>query len=91
MRPDVVWFGEMPRGLDRIEAALAEADLFVAIGTSGAVYPAAGYVAEARALGIRTIEVNLEPSDTAGAFEESRYGPATETVPALVAELLAES
>ena len=65
MRPDVVWFGEMPQGLDRIEAALAAADLFVAIGTSGAVYPAAGYVAEARGLGIRTVELNLEPSDNA--------------------------
>ena len=89
MRPDVVWFGEMPYGLDRIEAALAAADLFVAIGTSGAVYPAAGYVAEARALGIATVEVNLEPSDNAAAFDDARYGAATETVPALVAALLA--
>jgi len=89
MRPDVVWFGEMPRGLDRIEAELGAAGLFVAIGTSGAVYPAAGYVAEARALGIPTVEVNLAPSDNARAFDEARYGPATETVPALVAALLA--
>ena len=89
MRPDVVWFGEMPHGLDRIAAALAAADRFVAIGTSGAVYPAAGYVAEARARGIPTVELNLAPSDNAGLFDEARYGPATETVPAFVADFLA--
>jgi NAD-dependent deacetylase len=87
LRPDVVWFGEMPYGLERIEAALARADLFVAIGTSGAVYPAAGYVAEARALGIETVEINLEPSDNAGDFDRRLYGPATETVPRFVATL----
>ena len=65
MRPHVVWFGEMPLSMDVIEAGLMEADLFVAIGTSGSVYPAAGFVAEARAAGIRTCEINLEPSDTA--------------------------
>jgi NAD-dependent deacetylase len=89
MRPDVVWFGERPFGLDRIEAELAAADRFVAIGTSGAVYPAAGYAAEAHALGIPTIELNLAPSDNATTFDVARYGPATETVPAFVAELLA--
>jgi NAD-dependent deacetylase len=88
MRPDVVWFGEMPVGLDQIDAALAGADLFVAIGTSGAVYPAAGYVAEARARGIRTVELNLAPSDKAHVFDEARYGQATEVVPAFVAGLL---
>lgn len=88
MRPDVVWFGEMPYGLERIEDALRDADLFVAIGTSGAVYPAAGYAAEARALGIPTVELNLAPSDVARAFDRGRYGPATEVVPAFVAELL---
>jgi NAD-dependent deacetylase len=87
LRPDVVWFGEMPFGLERIDAALERADLFVAIGTSGAVYPAAGYVAEARALGIETVEINLEPSDTAGAFDRRLYGPATETVPRFVSDL----
>jgi NAD-dependent deacetylase len=87
LRPDVVWFGEMPVGLERIEAALERADLFVAIGTSGAVYPAAGYVAEARALGIETVEINLEPSDNAGDFDRCLYGPATETVPRFVATL----
>ena len=88
LRPDVVWFGEMPRHLDTIEAALEEADLFVAIGTSGAVYPAAGYVARARALGIRTLELNLEPSDTAGLFDAARRGPASAVVPAWVADVL---
>lgn len=88
MRPDVVWFGEMPRGLDLIDEALARSDLFVAIGTSGAVYPAAGYVAEARARGIPTLELTLEPSDNARAFDAARYGPATETVPAWVEAVL---
>jgi NAD-dependent deacetylase len=90
MRPDVVWFGEIPYGMDAIEAALAAAELFVAVGTSGAVYPAAGYVAEARALGIPTLELNLEPSDTAHVFDDARYGPATATVPAFVAGLLGQ-
>ncbi len=89
MRPDVVWFGEMPHRMDEIEAALGAADLFVAIGTSGSVYPAAGFVAQAGDLGIRALEVNLEPSDVAGLFDDGLYGPATETVPALVARLLA--
>ena len=71
MRPDVVWFGEMPYGLDAIEAALEAAELFVAVGTSGAVYPAAGYVEMARALGIRTVELNLAPSDNARVFDEA--------------------
>ncbi|WP_342107646.1 NAD-dependent deacylase [Methylobacterium sp. SI9] len=87
MRPDVVWFGEMPMHLDAIEAALAEADLFVAVGTSGAVYPAAGYVRQARALGIPTCEINLEPSDNADAFDAARYGPASEALPRYLADL----
>ena len=87
MRPDVVWFGEMPMHLDAIEAALAEADLFVAVGTSGAVYPAAGYVRQARVLGIPTCEVNLEPSDNAAAFDDARYGPASAVLPRYLAEL----
>ena len=91
MRPDVVWFGEMPIGLDTIADALRDADLFVAIGTSGAVYPAAGYVAEARALGIQPDELNLEPSDVARVFDSGRYGPATEVIPAFVEELLARA
>ncbi|WP_336487969.1 NAD-dependent deacylase [Methylobacterium nigriterrae] len=80
LRPDVVWFGEMPKHLDRIDEALRGSDLFVAIGTSGSVYPAAGYVAEARALGLRTCELNLEPSDNAHLFDLVRYGPASEIV-----------
>ena len=87
-RPDIVWFGEMPYQMDMIYAALGEADLFVAIGTSGTVYPAAGFVGEARAMGIPTLELNLEPSDTAGIFDEARFGPATEIVPAWVDEVL---
>jgi len=67
---------------------LGDADLFVAIGTSGTVYPAAGFVGEARAMGIPTLELNLEPSDTAGIFDEARFGPATEIVPAWVDEAL---
>lgn len=89
MRPDVVWFGETPVGMDRIEAELARADLFVALGTSGAVYPAAGYVALARARGVRTVEINLEPSDNARAFDVRRYGPASVEVPRFVDDLLA--
>lgn len=88
LRPDVVWFGEMPYGLDVIEAALEAAEVFVAIGTSGAVYPAAGYVELARRMGLRTVEINLEPSDNAEVFDDRRYGPATTEVPAFVAELL---
>ena len=87
MRPDVVWFGEMPMHLDAIEAALAEADLFVAAGTSGAVYPAAGYVRQARRLDIPTCEINLEPSDNADAFDAARYGPASEALPRYLADL----
>jgi NAD-dependent deacetylase len=88
LRPDVVWFGEMPYGLDVIEAALEAAEVFIAIGTSGAVYPAAGYVELARRMGLRTVEINLEPSDNADVFDDRRYGPATAEVPAFVAELL---
>jgi NAD-dependent deacetylase len=88
LRPHVVWFGEMPLALDLIDRALRKADLFVAIGTSGAVYPAAGFVAEARAYGLRTCEINLEAADNADLFDEQRLGPASETVPAWVEELV---
>ncbi|TNC12420.1 NAD-dependent deacylase [Methylobacterium terricola] len=90
MRPDVVWFGEMPLHLEAIDAALDEAALFVAIGTSGAVYPAAGFVARARAAGIPTHEINLAPSDTAGLFDTATYGPATRAVPDFVESILRE-
>ena len=88
LRPDVVWFGELPYGLDRIEAAVVACDVFAAIGTSGQVYPAAGYVALAAACGARTVELNLEPSDAAVPFDEVRTGAATEVVPGWVDELL---
>ncbi|WP_454713709.1 NAD-dependent deacylase [Caulobacter segnis] len=87
-RPHVVWFGEMPLFMDEIEAALSEADLFVSIGTSGSVYPAAGFVTEARAMGIATCEINLEPSANAYVFDEKLYGPASEVVPAWVEKVL---
>jgi NAD-dependent deacetylase len=89
LRPDVVWFGEMPYRMDEIHAALRRCDLFVSIGTSGAVYPAAGFVRSARDLGTQTLELNLEPSQGSAWFHESRLGPATETVPAWVEEMLA--
>lgn len=89
IRPNVVWFGEMPYHMDRIEQALASARLFVSIGTSGSVYPAAGYVAAARQFGIPTLELNMEPSDNATLFDDGRYGPATEVVTAWVDAVLA--
>ncbi|MBF9030197.1 NAD-dependent protein deacylase [Rhodobacterales bacterium HKCCE3408] len=85
-RPDIVWFGEMPYHMEEIGARLARADLFVAIGTSGEVYPAAGFVDEARRTGARTLEINLEPSR--GRFDRVIAGPATEAVPAWVAEVI---
>jgi NAD-dependent deacetylase len=88
LRPHVVWFGEMPMEMEMIYQALAEADLFVAIGTSGSVYPAAGFVDMARLQGIRTCEINLEPSDNAHVFDDRRYGAASETVPAWVDDML---
>ncbi|MCG8441438.1 MAG: NAD-dependent deacylase [Caulobacterales bacterium] len=89
LRPHVVWFGEMPLRLDDIAAAIAGAELFVAIGTSGEIYPAAGYVQEAKALGVATVELNKEPSANAAVFDETRYGPASEVVPAWTREVMA--
>lgn len=88
LRPHVVWFGEVPLHMEEIYAALVRADRFVAIGTSGSVYPAAGFVAEARALGLRTCELNLEPSDNAYLFDERRYGKASEAVAAWAQEII---
>ncbi len=88
LRPDVVWFGEMPYQMERIYAALADCDLFVSIGTSGAVYPAAGFVREAKANGAATLELNLEPSQGSHWFDETRLGPASELVPDWVSEML---
>jgi len=87
-RPDVVWFGEYPYDLDRIDAALAEADLFAAIGTSGQVYPAAAFGQHARRSGAHTVEINLETSAASDDFSELRHGKASEIVPAWVEELL---
>ncbi len=90
LRPHIVWFGEMPFEMDRIESLLGACDLFISIGTSGSVYPAAGFVSLVRAIGAaHTIEVNLEPSDGASHFAETRHGEAGTLVPLLVEELLA--
>ncbi|MEM9110444.1 MAG: Sir2 family NAD+-dependent deacetylase [Planctomycetota bacterium] len=89
LRPNIVWFGEMPFDMHRIRDKLIRCDLFISIGTSGNVYPAAGFVAEVRDAGqAHTIEVNLEPSEGTGYFAEHRHGPAGERVPELVDELL---
>ena len=89
LRPDIVWFGEMPYHMAEISRAIARCDLFVSIGTSGAVYPAAGFVADARNAGARTLELNLEPSAGTPLFVEARHGPAGTLVPAWVEEMLA--
>jgi len=88
VRPDIVWFGEMPYEMDAIEAALMGCDLFVSIGTSGAVYPAAGFVQTAKYRGARTLEINLKPSQGSIFFDERRFGLASEEVPAWVEGLL---
>ena len=81
LRPHIVWFGEMPHFMDEIEQALSSCDLFISIGTSGNVYPAAGFVQTARRNGAHTVELNLEPSLNETLFAEGIYGPATEIVP----------
>ncbi|AHG86643.1 hypothetical protein F544_14150 [Bibersteinia trehalosi USDA-ARS-USMARC-190] len=88
LRPHIVWFEEMPLEMDRIYSALMECDIFISIGTSGNVYPAAGFVQEANNWGAKTIELNLEPSLVKNAFQEARYGKASEIVPAFVTEVL---
>jgi len=87
-RPDVVWFGEFPYRMDEIWEVLRAADLFVAIGTSGSVYPAAAFVQDAARAGAHTLELNLDPSETVTDFAEARHGPATEIVPLWVDEVL---
>lgn len=87
-RPDIVWFGEIPYEMDRIERALQRADVFAAIGTSGNVYPAAGFVQLAGHCGAQTVELNLDPSATVSQFEETRFGPASQTVPTWVEDVL---
>ena len=88
LRPDIVFFGEMPYAMDTIEAALMQADLFVSIGTSGAVYPAAGFVQTARHVGAGTLELNLERSAGSAWFAETRLGPASALVPTWVDDML---
>ncbi len=88
LRPDIVWFGEMPYHMDEIDAAISACDLFVSIGTSGAVYPAAGFVEQARRAGALTLELNLDPSAGTSLFNEARQGPASVLVPAWVNAVL---
>lgn len=88
LRPHVVWFGEMPLYMDDIFERLAAADLFVSIGTSGSVYPAAGFASAARDSGKPTMEINLEPSENANLFNFKRYGKASDAVPAWVSQLI---
>jgi NAD-dependent deacetylase len=90
LRPHVVWFGEMPVRMDEIYSALAKADFFIAIGTSGHVYPAAGFVHEASVQGAHTFELNLEPSQVESQFDERIYGPASEVVPEFVHAFLSK-
>jgi NAD-dependent deacetylase len=88
LRPDVVWFGEMPYHMERIYEELSRADLFLSVGTSGNVYPASGFVAEARRAGAHTVELNLEPSEGASLFHEAHHGPATKVVPMYIERIL---
>ncbi len=88
LRPDIVWFGEVPMQMDLIYDALERCDLFLSIGTSGHVYPAAGFVEIANSVGAETVEINLEPSKKQSAFDRHIYGPATREVPGFVDTLL---
>lgn len=88
LRPDIVWFGEIPYRMEEIGRLLEACDLFISVGTSGNVYPAAGFVRTARLAGARTVEVNLEPSQVKNEFSEHRYGQAGQLVPLLVEEIL---
>ncbi|OEF30168.1 Sir2 family NAD+-dependent deacetylase [Vibrio rumoiensis] len=90
LRPHIVWFGEMPLKMAEIYSLIEQADLFISIGTSGVVYPAAGFVHDAKMHGAHTMEINLEPSAVQSEFAEKRYGKASIEVPKLVAELLAD-
>jgi len=88
LRPHIVWFGEMPLQLEEIYQALGNTSLFVAIGTSGSVYPAAGFVREAIHNGCdHSIEINLKPSDSNSLFDENIYGLATEMVPKFIKKI----
>ena len=91
LRPHIVWFGEMPLHMDEIYERLSRCDLFISIGTSGNVYPAAGFVEMANRSGARTLEINLEKSNVASAFDEAIYGKAGEVLPKWVDEFLADN
>ena len=91
LRPDIVWFGEMPMHMETIHRALTHCDLFAAVGTSGCVYPAAGFVELARDHGAHTVELNLEPSEVQNHFAEHLHGRAAQTLPAWVDTLLASN
>ena len=88
LRPDIVWFGEMPYRMDEIDHAISRCDLFVSIGTSGAVYPAGGFVRTARRHGATTLELNLDPSQGSVLFDECRMGKASDLVPAWVGQMI---
>ena len=88
LRPHIVWFGEMPLYMDEISSALSNCDLFISIGTSGNVYPAAGFVQMANNSGAKTLEINLEESSVANDFDEAIYGKAGEVLPAWVNSFL---
>jgi NAD-dependent deacetylase len=88
LRPDIVWFGEMPKQMDRIMSALSQCDLFLSIGTSGNVYPAAGFVQAAKEYGAHTIEINLEPSAQQSQFHRHIYGKAGDELPVFVEKFL---
>ncbi|KPI90462.1 NAD dependent deacetylase putative transcriptional regulator Sir2 family protein NaMN 5 6-dimethylbenzimidazole (cobb) protein [Leptomonas seymouri] len=91
LRPHIVWFGEMPLFMEEIEAVLAESDLFVSIGTSGNVYPAAGFVQRAEFYGAQTVELNLESCSNSSLFQKSYFGKAGEIVPKWIKEVLEEA
>ncbi|MBU3070789.1 NAD-dependent protein deacylase [Aestuariicella sp. G3-2] len=88
LRPHVVWFGEMPLYMNEIDQALSQCDLFISIGTSGNVYPAAGFFQMAKQAGAHTVELNLEPSNHGSLFDETHYGPASKIVPEYLGSLV---
>jgi NAD-dependent deacetylase len=88
IRPDIVWFSEVPNYMSEIEQALCQADLFISIGTSGTVYPAADFVRQAKQFGAHTVELNLEASRGGSEFSECYYGLASEIVPRYISQLL---
>ncbi|PXZ06827.1 NAD-dependent protein deacylase [Gilliamella apicola] len=88
IRPHIVWFGEMPLQMDEIYDALSNADYFISIGTSGNVYPAAGFVQMANQFGVKTVELNLEPSLGENLFQTKIYGPASQVVPEYIKKFI---